>query len=94
MTATVNSQISGTGVSGPLLTDRAGASQRLRVDPGQTGFFAGRMFRSYTEQVLPAAGSPVSFRFTSPVDFILWSQVLTLTPVSYTHLTLPTSDLV
>lgn len=62
-----------------LLTDKAGVSQRLRVDPGQTGFFAGRMFRTYTEQVIPVAGPSVQFRFTSPVDFILWSQVLTLT---------------
>lgn len=79
MVASVNSNLSGAGVHGPLLTDRAGPSQRLRVDPGQTGFFAGRMFRSYTEQVIPVAGPAVSFRFTSPVDFILWSQTLTLT---------------
>ena len=63
----------------PLLTDRQGPSQRLRVDPGQTGFFAGRMFRSYLEQVIPVAGPSVQARFTSPVDFILWSQTLTLT---------------
>lgn len=62
-----------------LITDRGGPSQRLRVDPGQTGFFAGRMFRSYLESVIPVAGPPVQFRFTSPVDFILWSQILTLT---------------
>ena len=61
-----------------LLTDRAGPSQRIRVDPGQTGFFAGRMFRTYTEQVIPVAGPPVQFRFVSPIDFILWSQILTL----------------
>jgi hypothetical protein len=29
--------------------------------------------------VIPVAGPAVSFRFTSPIDFILWSQVLTLT---------------
>lgn len=63
-----------------LLTDGGfGASRRIRVDPGQTGFFAGRFFRSYTEQVIPVAGPSVSFRFTSPIDFILWSQTLTLT---------------
>jgi len=61
-----------------LLTDRAGPSQRLRVDPGQTGFFAGRMFRTYTEQVIPVAGPPVQFRFVAPIDFVLWSQILTL----------------
>jgi hypothetical protein len=63
-----------------LLTDGGfGASRRLRVDPGQTGFFAGRMFRSYIEQVIPAAGPSVQFRFTSPIDFILWTQRLDLT---------------
>lgn len=61
-----------------LITDRGGPSQRLRVDPGQTGFFAGRMFRTYTEQVIPIAGPSVQFRFVAPVDFILWSQILTL----------------
>lgn len=62
-----------------LLTDRGGPSERLRVDPGQTGFFAGRFFRSYAEFVMPTAGPERSYRFTSPIDFILWSQVVTLT---------------
>ena len=51
----------------------------MRVDPGQTGFFAGRMFRTYLEQVIPVAGPAVSARFTSPVDFILWQQEISLT---------------
>ena len=67
-----------TDVPRVLLTDKAGPSQRLRVDPGQTGFFAGRMFRTYTEQVIPVAGPAVQFRFVAPIDFILWSQILTL----------------
>lgn len=63
-----------------LLTDGGfGASRRLRVDPGQTGFFAGRFFRSYIEALIPVAGPPVQFRFTSPIDFILWLQSLELT---------------
>lgn len=62
-----------------LLTDKAGTSERLRVDPGQTGFFAGRFFRAYYEFVMPVAGPERSFRFTSPIDFILWSQVLMVT---------------
>lgn len=62
-----------------LMTDKNGPSARLRVDPGQTGFFAGRMFRSYTEQVIPVAGPSVQFKFVSPIDFILWEQELTLT---------------
>ncbi|WP_066735657.1 hypothetical protein [Cupriavidus sp. D384] len=69
----------GTGIETKLLTDRSGPSTRVRVDPGQTGFFAGRFFRSYLEAVVPVAGPAVSARLTSPVDFILWSQVLTLT---------------
>lgn len=62
-----------------LLTDKDGASARIRVDPGQTGFFAGRMFRTYREFVIPVAGPEASFRFTSLVDFILWSQKLDIT---------------
>lgn len=63
-----------------LLTDGGnGASRRLRVDPGQTGFFAGRFFRSYIESLIPVAGPSVQFRFTSPIDFILWLQSLELT---------------
>lgn len=63
-----------------LLSDGGfGASRRVRVDPGQTGFFAGKFFRSYIEAVIPVAGPSVQFQFTSPIDFILWSQVLTIT---------------
>jgi len=78
MTVVLNTNISGVGISSSLITDRGGSSQRIRVDPGQTGFFAGRMFRTYTEQVIPVAGPSVQFRFVAPVDFILWSQILTL----------------
>lgn len=63
-----------------LVTDNGtGPSARIRVDPGQTGFFAGRMFRNYHEALIPVAGPSVQFRFTSPVDFILWQQNLDLT---------------
>lgn len=61
-------------------TDGSGPAARIRVDPGQTGFFAGRMFRSYVESVVAQNGlTPFYARFTSPVDFILWNQKLTLT---------------
>lgn len=66
-----NALISGGGI--------AGISPRLRVDPGQTGFFAGRMFRAFIDGVIPTAGPSVQFRFTSIKDFILWSQDLDLT---------------
>lgn len=56
-----------------------GISPRLRVDSGQTGFFAGRMFRAFMEGVIPVAGPSVQFRFTAPVNFILWTQSLVLT---------------
>ena len=62
-----------------LITGSQGRAQRLRVDPGQTGFFDGRMFRAFIEAVIPKLGPMLQARLTSPVDFILWSQVLTLT---------------
>ena len=64
------------GIPLSLLTDNDGPSQRLRVDPGQTGFFAGKMFRTYREFSVPTIGPAVYLRFTSPVDFILWQQSL------------------
>ena len=60
-------------------TSSAEGFRRLRVDPGQTGFFAGKFFRSYIELTIPTAGPSVQFRFTSPVDFILWTQTLEIT---------------
>lgn len=53
--------------------------RRLRVDPGQTGFFSGKMFNVQLSGVIPTAGPAVYFRFTAPVDFILWTQSLELT---------------
>lgn len=52
---------------------------RLRVDVGETGFFERRMFRTYYELNIPADGSaPRQFRFTAPINFILWEQTLEL----------------
>jgi len=57
-----------------LLTDGGfGSHRRIRVDPGQTGFFAGRMFRTFYEFNIPSAGS-LNFLFQTPINFILWSQ--------------------
>lgn len=62
-----------------LMTDGGiGPSRRLRVDLGQTGFFAGKFFRSYLSALILKAGPSFQFRFTSPIDFILWSQVMQL----------------
>ncbi|AXF52877.1 MAG: hypothetical protein [Bacteriophage sp.] len=63
-----------------LVTDGGfGPSARLRVDTGQTGFFAGRMFRSFLQGVVPVAGPTVQFRIFSPIDFVLWSNEISLT---------------
>lgn len=61
-----------------LMTDGGyGESRRIRVDNGQTGFFAGREFRSFYEFSI-ATGASVVIKFTSPVDFILFEQSLTV----------------
>lgn len=57
-----------------LLTDGGfGSNRRLRVDSGQTGFFAGRMFRMFREFSL-AAGATEVIRFECTKNFILWQQ--------------------
>ncbi len=60
-----------------LMTDNDGENARLRVDVGQTGFFLGREFRSFYEFSIPP-GQSVLFKFTSPNDFILFSQSLSV----------------
>lgn len=61
-----------------LMTDGGfGDSRRIRVDNAQTGFFAGREFRSFYEFSI-ATGASVVLKFTSPVDFILFEQSLTV----------------
>uniref|UniRef100_A0AAU6VYE6 Virion structural protein n=2 Tax=unclassified bacterial viruses TaxID=12333 RepID=A0AAU6VYE6_9VIRU len=57
-------------------SDREGF-RRLRVDTGQTGFFEGREFRTFFDVSIPTATS-VYIRFTSPIDFIIFEQSLTL----------------
>lgn len=54
-----------------LLTDKDQANARLRVDVAQTGFFAGREFRSYLRLNIAASGVLV-LRAVSPIDFILF----------------------
>ena len=58
------------GISRTLLTDRGGPNQRLRVDVGQTGFFAGREARTFKELNIAASGS-YTMKFVSPVNFIV-----------------------
>lgn len=54
-----------------LLTDGGdGPNRRLRVDVGQTGFFAGREFRTFKRYELAGSAS-VYVKVVSPVNFIL-----------------------
>lgn len=57
----------------------SGPAPRVKVDPGQEGFFVGRMFRAFTTGIIPVAGPAHYFKFVSPIDFILWAQDLQLT---------------
>lgn len=73
LTLAVVENATGTPAS-DLLTDGGfGVNRRFRVDSGQTGFFAGRMFRTFYEFSIPAAGS-LNLLFQMPINFILWSQ--------------------
>lgn len=57
-----------------LYTDGGyGENRRLRVDVGQTGFFAGREFR-----MVRKVTTPIVYRFTFPVPVILFEQDLTV----------------
>lgn len=60
-----------------LLTDLDGPSARLRVDQGQTSFFAGKEFRTFVRLNL-AQGASLYMRFTCPVDFILHDERLVI----------------
>lgn len=54
-----------------ILTDGGdGPNRRLRVDVGQTGFFAGREFRTFKRYELASAGVEY-IKVVSPVNFIL-----------------------
>jgi len=58
-------------------TSKTPGLRRLRVDPGQTGFFEGREFRTFFEYSVPA-GQSVYLRATVPLNIILFSTSLTL----------------
>lgn len=64
-----------------LLTDGGnGPNRRLRVDVGQTGFFGRRMWSFNYEFATanPIAATPLVFRFTIPVNFIIHAHSLSL----------------
>lgn len=69
------STIGNTGLPADLLTADRRGTRRLRVDVGQTGFFERREFRISEELNIPT-GTSLVYRFESPVNFILWEQVL------------------
>ena len=58
-----------------LLTSEKEGMRRVRVDVAQTGFFEGREFRTFYEFSIPSGQSVVG-RFSSPIDFILFQQIL------------------
>ena len=58
-----------------LLTSENLNTARLPVDVGQTGFFERREFR-ISEELNISSGTSLVYRFESPVNFILWEQVL------------------
>lgn len=60
-----------------LITTDTRGFERLKVDVGQTDFFLGNEQRFFHEFNIPN-GSSVWFRFTSPIDFILFEQTLTV----------------
>jgi hypothetical protein len=64
-----------TDLPADVWTSDADKFRRLRVDVGQTGFFEAREFR-LVRKVSVVAGTPLVFRFTSAVDFILFEQTL------------------
>ena len=54
-----------------LMTDNDGQYARLRVDVGETQFWAGKQFRTF-QKVTIAAGATVSIRATVDVNIILY----------------------
>lgn len=67
-----------------LMTDGDGPSARLRVDPAQTSFFAGREFRTFVRLNIPQ-GQSLYMRFTCPVDFIIHSELIALNSGEIDH---------
>ena len=60
-----------------LYTTNVQGERRLRVDPGQTGFFTRRMWRlSYEFTALEA--TPIVLKITVPTNFIIHHQDLTI----------------
>lgn len=61
-----------------IVTSGVEGFRRLQVDQGQTGFFEAREFR-----FLRKLRGDITFKFTSPVDFILYEQVFGVSTGAY-----------
>lgn len=72
-TAEIVSPYSTTNLPRDVWTSSEEGFRRLRVDVGQTGLYEGREFRMVRKVSIPAA-TPLVFKFTSAVDFILFEQ--------------------
>lgn len=63
-----------------LLTDPVGETPRIKVDPGQTGFFAKRMWSIAYEfaSANPITDTPLTFQLIIPCNFIIHAHSLTV----------------
>lgn len=77
LTSALASQFERVDLPQDVYTSDTEGYRRLRVDSGQTGFFEGREFRTFYELSI-TSGTSVYLRVTSPIDFILFEQSLTL----------------
>lgn len=60
-----------------LMTDNDGPYARVRVDVAQTGFFAGREFRTFQEFTIPSL-AVVTIRATVPINIILFDTSISI----------------
>lgn len=70
------------GVAPPryLMTDGGtGPNRRLRVDVGQTGFFAGREFRTFKKFTAVASGTTYVIKVVVPINIILFGLTVNAT---------------
>lgn len=68
-----NTQVLNGTIPQEMITGSSRDTGRLKVDAGQTGFFERREFR-ISQELSIASGQSLTFKFSSPVNFILWEQ--------------------
>lgn len=59
----------------PAILQTGTTNPRIRVDVAETGFFENREFR-ISQEISVAVGETVTYKFSSPVNFILQRQTL------------------